>query len=113
MPTLKYKIRDNLTNASVLAPTPQEAVYMITRLRKKRNYTTDGIDQLPIIEVSSSVGFWAGDAVAAFAQPIANVIDRITGSHIKGCGGCARRQNAMNNLTARRANRTQPTYSNG
>jgi len=37
-----------------------------------------------------------GDAVAAVAQPIARVIDRVAGTDIEHCGGCAKRRAALN-----------------
>lgn len=39
-----------------------------------------------------------GDAVAAIAQPIARAIDRIAGTDIEHCKGCAKRQKTLNNL---------------
>ncbi len=40
--------------------------------------------------------FGLGDAVAILAQPIAGAIDAVTGSHLKECGGCKARREAMN-----------------
>jgi hypothetical protein len=37
-----------------------------------------------------------GDAVAAVAQPIAKAIDAVAGTNVAGCGGCAKRQAALN-----------------
>lgn len=37
-----------------------------------------------------------GDVVAAVAQPIAKVIDAVAGTNVAGCGGCAKRQAALN-----------------
>jgi len=34
----------------------------------------------------------AGDLVAIVAQPIAGMIDRIAGTDLKNCGGCAKRR---------------------
>jgi hypothetical protein len=39
-----------------------------------------------------------GDAVAMVAQPIARTIDRVVGTAIAKCGGCAKRQEALNRL---------------
>lgn len=39
-----------------------------------------------------------GDAVAVVAQPIARVIDAMLGTNIKGCGGCKKRQAALNKI---------------
>lgn len=40
----------------------------------------------------------AGDRVARVAQPIARAIDTAFGTKIKTCGGCAKRQAALNQL---------------
>jgi hypothetical protein len=37
-----------------------------------------------------------GDLVAKVAQPIAGAIDAVFGTSIKGCGGCAERQETLN-----------------
>lgn len=42
--------------------------------------------------------FGLGDAVAAVAQPIARVIDKVAGTHIERCGACAKRRAALNRL---------------
>lgn len=39
-----------------------------------------------------------GDAVAKVAQPIAGAIDAVAGTHLKGCGGCKKRQEKLNKL---------------
>jgi len=39
-----------------------------------------------------------GDKVHAVAQPIAEVIDRVTGARISTCGACAKRREKLNNL---------------
>jgi hypothetical protein len=36
--------------------------------------------------------------VAAVAQPIAGAIDRVAGTQIKTCGGCAKRREALNRI---------------
>jgi hypothetical protein len=40
-----------------------------------------------------------GDAVEKVAQPIAGAIDKVAGTNIKGCGGCKKRKEWLNNLT--------------
>ncbi len=42
--------------------------------------------------------FGLGDAVAAVAQPIAAKIDALLGTNIKNCGGCKKRQAALNKI---------------
>jgi hypothetical protein len=37
-----------------------------------------------------------GDAVALIAQPIARAIDRVAGTNVAGCGGCAKRRAKLN-----------------
>ena len=39
-----------------------------------------------------------GDAVHMVLNPVARVIDSLTGSNLQGCGGCRDRQEAMNKL---------------
>ena len=39
-----------------------------------------------------------GDLVAKVAQPIAKGIDSVVGTDIQHCGGCKKRQEALNNL---------------
>lgn len=39
-----------------------------------------------------------GDVVASFAQPIAKAIDSVAGTNIQQCGGCKKRQEALNKL---------------
>lgn len=41
-------------------------------------------------------GFGLGDAVHAFAQPIARAIDMVAGTNIRGCGSCAKRRAMLN-----------------
>lgn len=45
--------------------------------------------------------FGLGDLVATVAQPIARAIDAVAGTNIKGCGGCKKRQEALNRLVPR------------
>lgn len=44
--------------------------------------------------------FGLGDAVAAIAQPIARAIDSVAGTNIQQCGGCKKRQEALNKLVS-------------
>lgn len=37
-----------------------------------------------------------GDIVHDIAQPIAKVIDKVVGTNVQGCGGCAKRRAALN-----------------
>lgn len=41
-------------------------------------------------------GYGLGDAVHAVAQPIARAIDYVAGTHIGGCGSCAKRRALLN-----------------
>jgi hypothetical protein len=41
-----------------------------------------------------------GDLVAAIAQPIANTIDRLTGTNITNCKGCAQRKETLNKISS-------------
>lgn len=42
-----------------------------------------------------------GDKLAIVFQPIARVLDSVAGTNLRNCGGCAKRQKALNQLTAR------------
>ena len=57
----------------------------------------------PLPKVSPSKFPQLGDAVASIAQPIARAIDRIAGTDIEHCKGCARRHDALNRLTIRKS----------
>jgi hypothetical protein len=37
-----------------------------------------------------------GDRIAAIAQPVAGVIDKMTGTNIMGCGGCNKMKKRLN-----------------
>ena len=39
-----------------------------------------------------------GDAIAAVANPIAQVMDKLTGSKLVGCQPCGQRRDALNRL---------------
>lgn len=39
-----------------------------------------------------------GDAVESIAKPVAKVIDKIAGTDIQNCGGCAKRKEVLNRL---------------
>lgn len=48
------------------------------------------------LQPSSSHMRGLGDLVYKVANPIAHVIDKVTGTHIQGCGGCAKRREKWN-----------------
>ena len=43
-----------------------------------------------------------GDIVAAVAQPIARAFDRLAGTDLTNCQGCARRKEALNGISVRK-----------
>lgn len=49
-----------------------------------------------------------GDVVALVAQPVAKVIDRVAGTSIQSCQGCAARRQALNNAVPFHQADTQP-----
>ncbi len=49
-------------------------------------------------ELQNKENLGLGDLVAKVAQPIAKGIDSIAGTDIQNCGGCKKRQEALNNL---------------
>jgi hypothetical protein len=53
----------------------------------------------PIKRVSAKKYRGLGDAIAVVAQPIARAIDRIAGTDVAHCKGCAKRKAALNRLT--------------
>jgi len=50
----------------------------------------------PVARVPARKYRGLGDLVAAVAQPIARAVDRVAGTDIKHCPGCAKRQGALN-----------------
>jgi hypothetical protein len=50
----------------------------------------------PIRRVSARKYRGLGDVVESVAKPIARVIDRIAGTSIQHCAGCARRRAVLN-----------------
>jgi hypothetical protein len=55
----------------------------------------------PIRRISARK-YGLGDLVAAVAQPIARAVDRVAGTNLKGCQGCAKRRETLNRLTQRK-----------
>lgn len=53
----------------------------------------------PIPRVSARKYRGLGDVVERIAKPIARGIDRIAGTDIEQCKGCANRRDWLNNLT--------------
>ena len=51
----------------------------------------------PIRRVSARK-YGLGDVVAAVAQPIARAVDRVAGTNLKGCQGCAKRREKLNRI---------------
>lgn len=39
-----------------------------------------------------------GDALGRVLQPIVGLVDKVTGSKLSGCGGCAQRRDVLNRL---------------
>ena len=54
------------------------------------------MNEKPIKRVSARKYRGLGDMVEAAAKPVARMIDRIAGTDIEHCSGCARRRDAMN-----------------
>jgi hypothetical protein len=52
----------------------------------------------PIPRVSARKYRGLGDVVEALAQPIARAIDRVAGTHLATCSGCAARKAKLNRL---------------
>jgi hypothetical protein len=57
--------------------------------------------QNSICDQNGNVGcteFGVGDFIRIFAQPIAKVIDKVAGTKLESCGGCAKRRAMLNSL---------------
>lgn len=52
----------------------------------------------PIRRVSAKKYRGLGDVVEDVAKPVARVIDRIAGTDIAHCSGCAKRREALNRI---------------
>ncbi len=50
----------------------------------------------PLKKISARKYRGLGDVVEAVAKPVARMIDRIAGTDIEHCPGCARRRDALN-----------------
>jgi hypothetical protein len=63
-----------------------------------RGTVSDGRLELTTAEYLSLCAKYrlAGDAVEVVAKPIARLIDKVTGTKLTGCGGCARRREKLN-----------------
>lgn len=55
-------------------------------------------EPLPILRVSAQKYRGLGDVVEAVAKPLARKIDRIAGTRIEQCSGCAKRRAALNRV---------------
>jgi hypothetical protein len=55
----------------------------------------------PIRRVSARKYRGLGDLVESVAKPIARVIDRIAGTDLQNCAGCAKRRDFLNRQTAK------------
>ena len=55
-------------------------------------------DPRPIARVSARKYCGLGDIAHAVAAPVARMIDRIAGTEIEHCAGCARRRDALNRV---------------
>jgi hypothetical protein len=64
----------------------------------------DGAVQFPVIisikrngeDITHLTPGGLGDKIAAIAQPVARVIDKIAGTKIAGCGGCRKMKDRLN-----------------
>lgn len=55
-------------------------------------------DNTPLRRVSARKYRGLGDVVHAVAQPIARTIDRVAGTGVQHCSGCAARREALNRI---------------
>lgn len=58
---------------------------------------TDPVTPLPKVSAKKYPNVrGVGDVVAVAARPVAAIIDRLAGTSLKTCEGCARRREALN-----------------
>lgn len=61
----------------------------------EKKYWKDGVLVRHIIDgIPQSVG--KGDKIERIAKPIANIIDKVAGTKIVGCGGCKKMKERLN-----------------
>jgi hypothetical protein len=65
-----------------------------TYLRLLQKYSPNSKAPSPKLQHPPMKGM--GDAVEKLAQPIAKVIDKVLGTNVQGCGGCAKRKQWLN-----------------
>lgn len=61
----------------------------------------EDIIQNSICDQNGNVGcteFGVGDFIRIFAQPIAKVIDKVAGTNLESCSGCAKRRANLNSI---------------
>lgn len=93
MPSEMIEVRREICQ---LCPTPCD---------KKNNdyYHRDPCSSCPIVprrwgEFGNCKNFGLGDAVAALASPVAAASDKMFGTSLSSCGGCAKRREALNQM---------------
>jgi hypothetical protein len=55
----------------------------------------------PIRRVSARKYRGLGDVIEQVAKPIARAIDRVAGTSLQNCAGCAKRRDFLNQITAK------------
>lgn len=105
VPRSGFVYKDKDTNKIISAGTFKELVKKVTVHRKANELKTDAtiVDSIHEYLCNNNPsdfcaeGFRGlGDVVHAIAHPIAELMDATLGTNIKGCGGCARRREFLN-----------------
>jgi len=71
----------------------QDALEAYRRAGAPEEWLAEGAKRFPVASRSG-----LGDLVAAVAQPVARLIDAVAGTNLKGCGGCAKRRQKLNQV---------------
>jgi len=83
---------------AIAAPDLHRAVVKRGRFSKSRAFV-EVPDDISLDGLAEPVtGLRLGDAVAAFAQPVARAIDAVAGTHLVNCRGCQKRKDALNRI---------------
>ena len=90
---MRYYRTADVAALAATHPAAHREAFARGRFSRSRVYVEvpDGLE-LPLQPLEGSLG----DAVAAFAQPVARALDKVVGTHLSGCGGCKDRQDRLN-----------------
>mgnify|MGYP003348009677 CR=1 FL=1 len=103
VPPTGFNYQDYDTKAVITASSFNDLLANVHRHRHLNGLTLHGNqEQMIHDQLCDKLGseycesYGLGDAVHAVAQPIAKAIDYVAGTHIGGCGSCAKRRATLN-----------------